>query len=115
MTRVKRGSVARKRRTKVLDQMSGARGAHSLLFRVATQQYTKSLRYAYVDRRTKKRVMRQQWVRRLNAIAHLYGFTYSDFIYRSRNRGLQMNRKVLSQLAVTHQKDLACVFQQLEN
>nr|YP_009646383.1 ribosomal protein L20 [Chloroparvula japonica]QBX98138.1 ribosomal protein L20 [Chloroparvula japonica] len=115
MTRVKRGAVARNRRKKVLQGMSGARGAHSVLFRVATQQYTKALRYAYVDRRIKKRTMRQQWICRLNAVAHLYGFTYSDFIHRSRNRGLRINRKVLAQLAINHRHDLACLFQQLEN
>ena len=77
MTRVKRGSVARNRRKKLLHSMRGAKGAHSILFRISNQQRRKGLRYAYVGRKCKKRVMRQQWIIRLNALVHLYGLTYS--------------------------------------
>ena len=115
MTRVKRGSVARNRRKKVLNGMRGARGAHSVLFRVATQQRTKALKYAYIDRKCRKRNMRQQWVIRLNALAHLYGFTYSELIHRLRSNNLVINRKVMAQLAIHHRDDMTSLMNQLKD
>ena len=72
MIRIKRGNVARKRRKKILTAASGYRGTHSVLFRVANQQVMKAWRYSYVGRKQKKRMFRQLWITRLNAVSRLY-------------------------------------------
>ena len=113
MTRVKRGSVARKRRHLVLKNMSGARGAHSKLFRTASQQNTKALKYAYTGRRLRKRVNRKQWITRLNSIIRLYGSNYSTFIHKSRVSEIKLNRKVLAQLAIYNQADFTSLVREI--
>jgi len=115
MTRVKRGSVARNRRKKLLHSMRGAKGAHSILFRISNQQRRKGLRYAYVGRKCKKRVIRQQWIIRLNALVHLYGMTYSDFIHLVKSNGLLLNRKMIAQLVITNKEDLIPLIRHIEN
>lgn len=100
MVRVKRGNVARKRRNKILGIASGYRGAHSALFRVANQQVMKALRYAYVDRKKKKRVFRRIWISRINAASRLNGISYSKLIHKFKKSNIDLNRKMLSQIAV---------------
>jgi large subunit ribosomal protein L20 len=100
MTRVKRGNVSRKRHKKVLKLSKGFRGAASVLFRVANQQSMKALRYAYRNRREKKRDFRQLWITRLNAAVRRYGLSYSEFIHDLKNREIKLNRKILAQLAI---------------
>ncbi|NEP62411.1 MAG: 50S ribosomal protein L20 [Symploca sp. SIO2G7] len=100
MARVKRGNVARKRRKKILKLAKGYRGAHSKLFRTANQQVMKALRYAYRDRRNKKRDFRRLWITRINAAARLNGTTYSRLIGDLRTANIQINRKMLAQMAV---------------
>lgn len=100
MVRVKRGNVARKRRKKILSLASGYRGAHSTLFRVANQQVMKALNYAYVGRKQKKRVFRQIWISRINAISRLHGISYSRIINQFKTADIDLNRKMLSQIAV---------------
>jgi large subunit ribosomal protein L20 len=100
MVRVKRGNVARKRRKKVLVIASGYRGAHSALFRVANQQVMKALRYAYVGRKQKKRVFRRIWISRINAASRLNGISYSQLIHKFKKSNIDLNRKMLSQIAV---------------
>lgn len=100
MTRVKRGNVSRKRHKKVLKLSKGFRGAASVLFRVANQQSMKALRYAYRNRRQKRRDFRQLWITRLNAAVRRYGLSYSEFIYDLKNRQIKLNRKILAQLAI---------------
>lgn len=100
MVRVKRGNVARKRRNKILGIASGYRGAHSALFRVANQQVMKALRYSYVDRKKKKRVFRRIWISRINAASRLNGISYSKLIHKFKNSNIDLNRKMLSQIAV---------------
>ena len=100
MVRVKRGNVARKRREKILSLASGYRGAHSVLFRVANQQVMKALRYSYVGRKQKKRVFRKIWIRRINAASRLNGLSYSQFIHRLKKSKIDLNRKILSQIAI---------------
>jgi len=100
MVRVKRGNVARKRRKKVLAIASGYRGAHSALFRVANQQVMKALRYAYVGRKQKKRVFRRIWISRINAASRLNGISYSQLIHKFKKSNIDLNRKMLSQIAV---------------
>ena len=80
MVRVKRGNVARKRRNKVLHIAKGFNGAHSKLFRTANQQVMKSLRYAYIGRKQRKRVFRKLWITRINAASTSNGIKYSKFI-----------------------------------
>ena len=100
MVRVKRGNVARKRRKKVLALASGYRGAHSVLFRVANQQVMKALRYSYVGRKQKKRIFRKIWIRRINAASRANGVTYSQVINKFKKSNIDLNRKMLSQIAI---------------
>ena len=100
MARVKRGNVARKRRKKVLKLAKGFRGSHSKLFRTANQQVMKALRYAYRDRRNRKRDFRRLWIARINAAARQQGMSYSQFIGKLKKADVQLNRKMLAQLAV---------------
>ena len=100
MVRVKRGNVARKRRKKILSLASGYRGAHSVLFRVANQQVMKALRYSYVGRKQKKRIFRKIWITRINAASRLNGLTYSGLIHKFKKSNIDLNRKMLSQIAV---------------
>ena len=100
MVRVKRGNVARKRPKKVLSLASGYRGAHSVLFRVANQQVMKALRYSYIGRKQKKRIFRRIWISRINAASRLNGLSYSQLIHGLKKSNIDINRKMLSQIAV---------------
>ena len=100
MVRVKRGNVARKRRKKILSLASGYRGAHSILFRVANQQVMKALRYSYIGRKQKKRIFRKLWITRINSISRLNNLTYSKVIHNFKNSKIELNRKMLAQIAV---------------
>jgi large subunit ribosomal protein L20 len=100
MPRIKRGTVARKRRKKILKLAKGYYGAKSKLFRVANQQVMKSLSYAYRDRRQRKRDFRKLWIARINAAARNSGISYSRFINGLKKADVQINRKVLADLAV---------------
>ena len=100
MVRVKRGNVARKRRKKILSLASGYRGAHSALFRVANQQVMKALRYSYIGRKQKKRIFRQIWITRINATSRLNGISYSQLINKFKTSKIDLNRKMLSQIAI---------------
>jgi len=100
MTRVKRGTVARKRRNKILELNRGFRGSHSTLFRTAQQRTLKALTTAYTDRRKKKRTYRRLWIRRINAAVRTSGTTYSKFIHEMKKDQILLNRKVLSQLVL---------------
>jgi large subunit ribosomal protein L20 len=100
MTRVKRGNVARKHRNKILKLAKGFRGSHSKLFRTANQQVMKALRNAYRDRRKKKRDFRALWIARINAAARAQGIKYSVFAGALRKAKVEINRKMLSQMAV---------------
>ena len=100
MPRVKRGNVARKRRKKILKLAKGFRGSHSKLFRTANQQVMKALRYAYRDRRNRKRDFRRLWITRINAAARLNGVSYSKLIGQLKISEIEINRKMLAQMAV---------------
>jgi len=100
MPRIKRGTVARKRRKKILKLARGYYGAKSKLFRVANQQVMRSLSYAYRDRKQKKRNFRKLWIARINAAARTGGLSYSRFINGLKKADIQINRKVLADLAV---------------
>jgi large subunit ribosomal protein L20 len=98
--RVKRGNVARKRRNKILKLAKGFRGSHSRLFRTANQQVMKALRNAYRDRRRRKRDFRRLWITRINAAARQEGLSYSQLMGLLKKADIQINRKMLAQLAV---------------
>ena len=102
MTRVKRGTVARKRRNKILELNRGFRGSHSTLFRTANQRSLKALSSSYSDRRKKKRQYRRLWIRRINAGSRSAGLSYSRFMHQLKLNRVLLNRKVLSQLVVLH-------------
>jgi large subunit ribosomal protein L20 len=104
MTRVKRGNIARKRRKQVLNLANGFRGSASRLFRTAQQQTMKALTYSYRDRQQKKREFCGLWITRLNAAARPHGLNYNEFRHNLKKAGIQLNRKVLSQVALRDQK-----------
>jgi large subunit ribosomal protein L20 len=104
MARVKRGNVARKRRKKILKLAKGFRGSHSRLFRTANQQVMKALRNAYRDRRKRKRDFRRLWITRINAAARLHGMSYSKLIGNLKKADIQLNRKMLAQIAILDPK-----------
>ncbi len=100
MPRAKSSVVSRKRHKKILKLAKGYRGAKSKLFRVANQQVMKSLMYAYRDRKARKRDFRKLWIARINAAARNNGMSYSRFMNGLRKAGVEINRKVLADLAV---------------
>jgi len=100
MARVKRGVTARAKHKKVLKKAKGYYGARSRVFRVATQAVTKAGQYAYRDRRQKKRQFRQLWIVRINAAARQFDMSYSRFINGMSKAGIEVDRKVLADLAV---------------
>nr|YP_010388675.1 ribosomal protein L20 [Leontynka pallida]UPQ43842.1 ribosomal protein L20 [Leontynka pallida] len=100
MTRVKRGNTSIKRHKKILKMSKGYRGAASVLFRIANQQQMKALRYAYRNRREKKRYYRRLWISRVNAAVRRFGLSYSEFMHYLKKRNILLNRKVLAQLAI---------------
>ncbi|AJY50563.1 MULTISPECIES: 50S ribosomal protein L20 [Halomonadaceae] len=103
MTRVKRGVVARRRHKKVLKLAKGYYGARSRVFRVAKQAVIKAGQYAYRDRRNRKRQFRALWIQRINAGARVNGMSYSRFVGGLKKAGIEIDRKVLADLAV-HEK-----------
>ncbi len=104
MSRVKRGIRTRARHKKVLKQAKGYFGHKSKLFKVANQQVLKSGNYAYRDRRNKKRDFRKLWITRINAAARLNGMSYSRFMDGLKKAGIELDRKVLSDIAITDPK-----------
>ena len=100
MPRTKRGTVARKRRKKILKLAKGYYGAKSKLFKMANQQVMRSMQYAYRDRKQRKRDFRKLWIARINAAARADGMSYSRFINGLKKAEVQINRKVLADLAV---------------
>ncbi len=100
MARVKGAMHTRKRRKKILKLAKGYRGAKSKLFKTANQAVMKSLTYAYRDRKQKKRNFRQLWIARINAAARANGISYSRFMNGLKNNGIEINRKMLAEIAV---------------
>jgi large subunit ribosomal protein L20 len=101
MSRVKRGVTAHARHKKVLKMAKGYRGRSSTCFRIAIQRVEKALQYAYRDRRNRKRDFRGLWIQRINAAVRLHDLTYSRFINGLIKAGITLDRKVLSDIAIT--------------
>ena len=100
MPRVTRGFKARRRRNKVLKMAKGYRGGKHRLYRTATEAVDRALCFAYRDRRTKKRNFRRLWISRISAAAKLHGTSYSKFINGLKKADIELDRKVLSNLAI---------------
>jgi len=109
MARVKRGVVARRRHKKVLKQAKGYYGARSRVFRVAKQAVIKAGQYAYRDRRNRKRAFRALWIARINAGARINGLSYSRLIAGLKKANVEIDRKVLADLAMNEQQAFAAV------
>ncbi len=101
MARVKRSVNAHKKRREILELASGYRGQRSRLYRKAKEQVLHSMTYSYRDRRNKKRDFRGLWIQRINAAARADGMTYNRFINGLHNAGVEVDRKILADLAVT--------------
>ncbi|WP_042459578.1 50S ribosomal protein L20 [Neobacillus dielmonensis] len=101
MPRVKGGTVTRKRRKKVLKLAKGYYGSKHTLYKVANQQVMKSLQYAFRDRRQVKRDFRKLWITRINAAARINGLSYSRLMHGLKLAGIEVNRKMLAELAVS--------------
>ena len=104
MARVKRGVTKQNRHKKILKQARGSRGRSKNTFRAAIQRVEKNLQYAYRDRRAKKRTFRALWIQRINAGTRAHGVTYSQFVNGMKKAGIELDRKVLSDLAI-HEPD----------
>ena len=100
MPRVKRGFKARRRRKKILKFAKGYRGARSILYKTAKETVHRAWCYAYRDRRVRKREFRKLWIARINAAARAHGLSYSRFIGGLNKAGIELDRKVLADLAV---------------
>ncbi|MCI0506197.1 MAG: 50S ribosomal protein L20 [Gammaproteobacteria bacterium] len=107
MARVKRGVQARARHKKVLAKAKGHYGRRKNVYRVAVQSVTKAGQYAYRDRRQKKRQFRVLWIARINAAAREHGLSYSRFINGLKNASIEIDRKVLADLAVFEKEAFA--------
>ena len=101
MPRVKGGVVSRKRRKRVLKLAKGYFGSKHTLYKTANEQVMKSLQYAYRDRRQKKRDFRKLWITRINAAARMNGLSYSKSMHGLKLAGIEVNRKMLADLAVS--------------
>ncbi|MAA64270.1 MAG: 50S ribosomal protein L20 [Alteromonadaceae bacterium] len=109
MPRVKRGVVARRRHKKILKQAKGYYGARSRVFRVAKQAVIKAGQYAYRDRRNRKRQFRALWIARINAGARANGLSYSRLIAGLKKANVEIDRKVLADLAMNEQQTFSVV------
>ncbi|MGM0471437.1 MAG: 50S ribosomal protein L20 [Bacillota bacterium] len=107
MPRVKRGNKRRKKRKRILKLAKGYFGTKSKLYRPAKQQVMKSLNYAYRDRKQKKRNFRRLWITRINAAARQHDLSYSKFIHGLREADIDINRKMLAELAVNDEEAFA--------
>ena len=113
MVRVKRGNVARNRRKKILKFAKGFQGAHSRLFRTANQQVMKSLIYSYVGRKRRKRDFKRLWLCRINAASRMEGLTYSKLRGRLKKASIDLNLKMLAQLALLDKNSFSALVAQV--
>src|ERR1700741_1441060 len=114
MSRVKRGVTKHARHKKVLEQTKGFRGRHSKAYKPARNRLEKAMRYAYRDRRLKKRDFRALWIQRINAGVRALGLTYSRFINGLKKAGVELDRKVLAALAVREPETFANLVKQAQ-
>jgi large subunit ribosomal protein L20 len=106
--------ASRARRKKILKRTRGYYGARKNVWTVAKNSYEKGLVYAYRDRKTKKRMFRRLWIQRINAAARLYGMSYSQFMGNIHKQGIELNRKVLADLAMNEPKAFKAIAQKMK-
>lgn len=111
MARIKGGMSARRKHNKVLKLAKGYRGARSKQYRVAKQSVMRALTSSYAGRKERKRQFRQLWIARINAAARLNGLTYSKFMYGLKVAGVELNRKVLADMAVNDKEGFTTLAQ----
>ena len=109
MSRVKRGVTKHARHKKVIDQAKGYRGRRKNTFRIANQAVEKAGQYAYIGRKLKKRQFRALWIQRINAGARLHGLTYSRFMDGIKKAGIELDRKVLADIAANEPQTFAAL------
>ncbi|MEE9544141.1 MAG: 50S ribosomal protein L20 [Rhodospirillales bacterium] len=114
MTRVSRGVTAHARHKKVVRQARGYRGRSKNVFRIAIERVEKGLQYAYRDRRARKRSFRRLWIQRINAGAREHGLTYSQFMNGLGKAGVELDRKVLADLAVREPDAFKALVEQVQ-
>jgi large subunit ribosomal protein L20 len=114
MSRVKRGVTKHARHKKVLEQTKGFRGRNSKAYKPAKNRLEKALRYAYRDRRLKKRDFRSLWIQRINAGVRAFGLTYSRFIDGLKKAGVELDRKVLADIALKEPETFANLVKQAQ-
>ena len=112
--RIKRGNVLRKRHKKILKLAKGFQGARSRIFKVANTAVMKALKYQYRDRRNLKRNMRRLWIMRINAAVRQYGLSYSKFMNLLKSSNIEINRKMLSELAVNQPEAFEVIVNQVK-
>jgi large subunit ribosomal protein L20 len=115
MSRVKRGITARKKRRKILKLAKGFFGARSRLLRTATEAVDKALSYAYRDRRARKRDFRKLWIARINAAARSNNISYNRLIDGMKKKGIELDRKILAELAVNDPQGFAQIVQMVKD
>ena len=107
MARIKGGMNAKKKHNRVLKMAKGYRGARSKQYRVAKQSVMRALTSAYAGRKERKRQFRQLWIARISAAARINGLSYSKFMYGLKQAGVEMNRKILSDMAISDAEGFA--------
>jgi len=106
--------ASRQRRKKILKQTKGYFGARANVYTVAKNSLEKGLQYAYRDRKNKKRSFRALWIQRINAGVREYGMSYSEFMGKVNKKGIQLNRKVLADLAMNHPKAFEAIVNEVK-
>ncbi len=114
MARVKRGVTTHARHKKVLKLAKGYRGRNSTNYRIALEKVEKGLQYAYRDRKNRKREFRALWIQRINAGARAHGLTYSKMMSGLKNAGIEIDRKVLSDLAISEPESFTSLVKQAQ-
>jgi len=115
MARVKRGVAAHRRHRNVLKQVKGHRGTRNRLYKRANESLMHALQYAYRDRRVRKRDMRRLWIQRINAASRLNGLPYNKLIHGLNLAGVEVDRKVLADIAVRDEEGFAAIVQVAKN
>ena len=115
MARIKRGVNAKKKQNRVLKLAKGYRGARSKQYRVAKQSVVRALSTSYAGRKQRKRQMRQLWIARINAAARMNGLSYSKFMHGLKLADIEMNRKMLAELAVNDKEGFSTLVEQAKS
>lgn len=113
MTRIKRGYVAKKRRKKILNFTKGFQGSHSKLFRTANEQYMKSFKYSYFDRRKNKTKFKNLWISRINAASRSYGTSYNKVLSNLKKNKIALNRKILAEIILKDKRTFTLLLNKL--